>query len=340
MPRGHNLRVLLGFATIYLVWGSTYLAIRLGVETIPAFLMASVRFVIGGAPFYAWARFRGAANPRLSHLWPMTAVGLLLVVGGNGLVTLAEETVPSGIAALLVAMVPFWIVMADWLSPGGKRPVRNVLIGLVIGFLGVGLLINPTEIGGLAEINILGALTIALATILWASGSIYSRHARAPESQIMAVSIQMFTGGIALLLLSLLRGETDSFSLSEVTTLSALSLVYLATIGSFAFGVYMWLLKASTPSKVATYAYVNPVIALFLGSMIADEAISPWTIGCSIIVLLGVFMIVRARSRSGDAPARDTIQRLTLKEQAPMRGLQMAACGEEPCACSQEEKAL
>lgn len=310
MSREINLKIVLGFAIIYTVWGSTYLAIRLGVDTIPAFLLAGVRFLVGSVLFYAWSRFRGASNPKRSHILPMALVGLLLIVGGNGFVTWAEEIVPSGLTALLIAMVPFWIVLADWLRPSGRRPTLAVTIGLAIGFIGVGALINPTNVGGLAEISQFGALIIVAATMLWATGSIYSRHALAPESQTMAVSMQMFFGGLALMVISYFRGEMETFALADVSASSALSFVYLTTIGSFAFAVYMWLLKATEPAKVATYAYVNPVIALLLGNMIADEFISPWTIGCSAIILIGVFIIVRSKAKTS-APQES--QHITLK---------------------------
>lgn len=305
-----NLKIVLGFAIIYTVWGSTYLAIRLGVDTIPAFLLVGVRFLIGGVLFYAWSRFRGASNPKRVHILPMALVGLLLIVGGNGFVTWAEEVVPSGLTALLIALVPFWIVLADWLRPGGQRPVLAVAIGLAIGFVGVGALINPTNIGGLAEISQFGALILVVATMLWATGSIYSRQANAPESQTMAVSMQMFFGGLVLMVISYFRGELETFVLADVTTSSALSFVYLTTIGSFAFAVYMWLLKAIEPAKVATYAYVNPVIALILGNVIADEFISAWTIGCSVVILVGVLVIVRSKSKAPLATTEELASRL------------------------------
>lgn len=298
MSRSVRWSIIAGFATIYTIWGSTYLAIRLGVDTIPPFLMAGARFTLGGLLLYTWVRSRGAARPKPIHWLTAGVLGLLMAAGANGLVTYAETTVPSGIAALIVAMVPMWIVLFDWISPGGMRPTLLIVAGLVLGFLGVTLLINPTEAGDLSQFDKAGALLVVLATIMWASGSIYSRHAIQPESKMLGASMQMITGGIMLFVISGVAGEYHAFDISAVTLSSTLAWAYLTTFGSFAYAVYIWLLKASTPAKVATYAYVNPVIALILGSVIAGEALTSWIAGCSVITLIGVGLIVTGRKRA------------------------------------------
>ena len=302
MTKNLKYQIILGFAAIYLIWGSTYLAIRLGVETIPPFLMAGVRFVFGGMIFYLWGKAKKAESPKPKHWISTSIVGLLLLVGGNGLVSWAEEVVPSGITALIIAMVPMWIVLVDWIRPGGNRPRQAVVIGLILGFIGVGALINPTNVGGLAEIDHFGAMLLILATIFWASGSVYSKYAEMPKSQFVSSGMQMFSGGVVLLILSLLTGEFSELQIQDVTSISILSLVYLITLGSVGYGAYIWLLKVTDPSKVATYAYVNPVIALVLGNMIASEPISSWTIICSIIILTAVIIIITARSKRKDVP--------------------------------------
>lgn len=297
MSEHSRYNIVAGFLAIYLIWGSTYLAIRIGVETIPPFLMAGVRFLSGGAMLYWWARGRGAARPQLRHWLTASILGFLLAAGANGMVTYAEQTVPSGLTALLVAMVPMWIVMFDWLRPGGDRPRWIVVAGLVIGFSGVAMLINPTDIGSVSELDKIGAGLVVLATLMWALGSVYSRYAVQPQSKLLGASMQMLTGGVMLLVASLVSGETTRFDVSQVTFESWLALAYLAVIGSIAYAVYIWLLKASTPAKVATYAYVNPVIALVLGNLIAGELLAEWTLVCSLVILVAVALIVTARKR-------------------------------------------
>lgn len=295
MSRPSKLNIALGFAAIYIIWGSTYLAIRFGVEDIPPFLMAGVRFIIGGGLFYLVARLSGTGGGTGQQWLHSGIIGLLLVVGGNGLVTWSEETVPSGLTSLLVAVVPLWIVLMDWLRPGGVKPRLRVIGGLVLGFIGVALLINPTGIGNVSEIDIFGAMLVITATLLWSFGSIYSRHAVQPKSKFLGASMQMITGGVMLILLSLARGETSGFEWQAVSIKSILALIYLITFGSLGFFAYIWLLKWSTPARVATYAYVNPVIALFLGNWLANEPLTLWTIGCSLVILTAVIIIVSTR---------------------------------------------
>ena len=283
--------IVAAFAAIYLIWGSTYLAIRLGVATVPPFLMAGVRFLVAGLAFMAWAKYRRAARPTARDWLTTGIIGVLMATGGNGLVTWAMQTVQSGLAALLVSMVPFWVVMVDWLKPQGRRPATRVVVGLVLGFTGVALLINPGDVG-MREIDAFGALTIVLASMLWASGSIYSRHAPQPTSQALSSGMQMFGGGVVLLGLSAATGEVAQLEWASVSNTALAGWVYVTVLGSVAYGSYLWLLKASTPTKAATYAYVNPVIALILGYLVADESLSPRTIGCSALVVLAVLMVV------------------------------------------------
>lgn len=298
MSEHMRIRIILGFAAIYIIWGSTYLAIRLGVDSIPPFMMAGIRFAIGGLIIYLWMRLRGVPSPTKRHWWTAAVIGSLLAAGGTGLITWAETTVPSGLTALLVVMVPMWIVLVDWLRPKGVKPRWPMVAGLALGFVGVALLINPTDVGGAGEIDTFGAFLIVLATMSWAIGSVYSRHAEQPSSKLLGAGMQMIVGGGVLLLASALTGEFGSYDIDATTFKSWAALIYLITIGSGAFAVYIWLLGASTPSKVATYAFVNPVIALVLGAIVAGEALSSWTLVCSVIVILAVFMIIRSKARA------------------------------------------
>jgi drug/metabolite transporter (DMT)-like permease len=303
MAKATRLNIILGFAAIYIIWGSTYLAIRYSVETIPPFMIAGIRFVIGGGLFYLWARMRTGVRPTLRQWGPASVVGVLLIVGGNGFVTLAEKTVPSGLTALLVAMVPLCVVLVDWLRPHGSRPPAWAMAGVVLGFGGVAFLINPMTIGG--EIHLFGALAVFVASVSWAIGSVFSRYADAPQAQSVAAGMQMITGGLASLVLSFSLGEFGAFQLAAVTAKSWWSLTYLTLIGSAAFAVYIWLLRASTPARVATYAYVNPVIALLLGAALAGEALSMRTLWASVAILAAVVIIVTAKGRAERAKERE-----------------------------------
>ena len=292
-----RLSVVLAFAAVYVIWGSTYLAIRFGVETIPPFLMAGARFAVGGSLFFIWALVRGSALPERTLWRPALVVGGFMVAGGIGGVTWAEQYVPSGLTALLIAMVPLWIVAIDWLRPGGSSPGAVVVFGLVLGFTGLGLLINPTASGGTAEIDPVGAAVLMGATLSWSTGSIYARHARVPASQPLAIGMQMVCGSAVLLTLSLATGEVGRFDVASMSPRSALAVAYLIGPGSLAYAAYLFLLRASTPAKAATYAYVNPVIALLLGAALGDEHLSAWTLGCSVVIVAAVMVIVTARTR-------------------------------------------
>ena len=292
MSRPSRFAIVSGFAAIYVIWGSPYLAIRLGVETIPPFLMAAVRFLLAGLAFMGWAISRGARKPSALDWVTTGVIGTLMAAGGNGLVTWAMQTVQSGLAALLVSMVPFWVVLIDWLKPGGQRPAARIVLGVVLGFVGVALLIDPTDASGGRQIALGGAAAIVIGSILWAGGSVYSRFAPQPSSQALSSGMQMFGGGVVLFALSAGSGEITRFERASVSTVALVGWVSVIVLGSVAYGSYLWLMKASTPPKVATYAYVNPVIALFLGYIVADETLSVWTMGCSALIIVAVLIVV------------------------------------------------
>lgn len=292
MSRPSRTALVAAFAAVYLIWGSTYLAIRWGVAEIPPFLMAGVRFLTAGSIFVAWAAHRGAARPTGRDWLATGLIGLLMAAGGNGLVSWALQRVPSGIGALLVAMVPFWIALADWLRPRGARPSGRVMLGLALGFGGVALLVNPADIAGTRTLDLIGAGAIVVASLLWAAGSVYSRYAPQPAAQSLSSGMQMLSGGAVLIGISVALGEPAGLDWSTVSPSAIGAWFYVAAFGSVAYGCYLWLLKASTPTKVATYAYVNPVIALLLGYLLADETLSLWSLGCSTVVVVGVLLVV------------------------------------------------
>ena len=284
--------VLLAFGVIYVVWGSTYLAIRIVVETIPPFLSAGVRFLIAGVLLMGFLALRRTPLPNASQWKHSLVSGLLLSVGGNGLVVWAEQSISSGLAALLVALAPVWFALLDWLRPGGTRPTLKTVIGIVIGFAGVILLVSGRSASDSHGDSLWAALAVVVAGVLWAAGSLYSKHSPNPGSPWMNAAAQMICGGVGLLLLALICGEQSRADLATVSTRSALALLYLIVFGSWiGFTAYVWLLRVSTASRVSTYAYVNPVIAVLLGWLVLGETISGRMLWGALVVLAGVITI-------------------------------------------------
>jgi drug/metabolite transporter (DMT)-like permease len=278
------------FAAVYIFWGSTYLAIKYAIETLPPFLMAGSRFIIAGSILMIWARFaKDYERPKAAHWKTSFIVGTLLLLGGNGGVVFAERYISSSLAALLVATEPFWIVLLSWLWLKGARPNLKAVLGLAIGFFGVWLLIsgqhsNASETSG--SMNIFGTLAVIGAAMSWATGSIYGLRSPVPKSSIQTSGMQMFSGGLVLLFVSLISGEMSRFNFATVSSNSWFGLIYLIIFGSLiGFTAYSWLLKNAQPAMVATYAYVNPIIAVFLGWLIASESFTTqMLIGAGVIV--------------------------------------------------------
>lgn len=289
-------RVIAAFAALYIVWGSTYLAIRWVVHDIPPFLAAGARHFAAGLLLYAWARARGAARPTLAQ-WKVAAiVGTLLLVVGNGLVNWSEQRVPSGLASLIVSSVPIWIVGIDWLRPGGVKPKRRTVAGLVLGTLGIGALVASA--GGLgaqdttAAAMLVGCVVLLVASFAWAGGSILSRQLPRHANGGLATSMEMIAAGIALIPVSLVAGDFARLDVSAISSGSLWALLYLVIFGSLVgFSAYAWLLRVSTPAKVATYAYVNPVVAVALGWAFAGERLSAGVLGAAAILLASVALI-------------------------------------------------
>lgn len=291
-------RILLAFAAVYVVWGSTYLAIRFGVETIPPFMMAGMRFVIAGVLLYGWSRRRGAPAPTWKEWRSAAVIGTLLLVIANGGVTWAEQRVPSGIAALLSATVPLWITLIDWTLHGGSRPRAGVMLGLVVGFAGVIMLIGPDQILGHNRLDMAGIGVLLFASVSWASGSLYSRKAALPSSPLLATSMEMLSGAVLLLLISGVSGEFQRFDPAAVSLRSWLAVAYLCVFGSIiAFSAYVWLLRVVHPARVTTYAYVNPIIAIFLGWSLAGEAFTLPMLAAATVIILAVVLIISSQSR-------------------------------------------
>ena len=296
--RPSRTRIALAFAAVYLIWGSTYLAILYAIESIPPFLMAGARFLVAGGALYLWARLTGGSRPTRAQ-WGATAItGILLLAVGNGAVTWSEQRIPSGLAALLVASVALWMVLLEFLRKNGTRPTRLSIIGLLLGFGGVALLVGPAAFSSARDLDVFAALVLVGASLSWAAGSVYSRVLPRPASATVGSGMQMLAGGIVLAIVGVSSGELSRLDLGAITTRSALSVGYLIVFGSLVgFTAYAWLLRVCTPAAVATYAYVNPMVAMLLGWLIAGEAFGPRMIVAAAIILSGVALINRAAAR-------------------------------------------
>jgi drug/metabolite transporter (DMT)-like permease len=295
--RASRAQIIAAFASIYTIWGSTYLAIRYAVETTPPFIMGGVRFVISGALLYIWARYRGAPAPTRLHWRNAVIAGGFLLLGGNGAVVWAEQFVPSGLTALLVSILPFWLVIIEWARPPRKRPSVAVLLGLVLGFIGIIVLVGPGDVGGQGNISPVGALVLILGSLSWAIGSFWSRDASLPESGLLTTGMEMLGGGALLLIVGVLSGDLSHFDIHHVSRASAIGLAYLITFGSLlGFTSYIWLLDKVSPAHLGTYAYVNPIVAVLLGWAIAGETLSVRTGVAAAIVICAVALITTARS--------------------------------------------
>jgi drug/metabolite transporter (DMT)-like permease len=296
--RPSRLRIAAAFAAVYVLWGSTYLAIRFALDSLPPFWMASSRFLIAGTLLYAWARRRGAPAPTRVHWRSALIVGGLLLMGGNGGVVWAEQRVPSGLAALLVATVPLWMVMLDGAGRGWRRPPVQVLLGIGLGLAGVALLVGPGKFAGGHGVDPLGAGALLLGALCWATGSLYSRRAPLPASPLLGTAMEMLGGGALLAVAGLVSGEWGRLDLAAATPRSLLAVGYLVVFGSLVgFTAYVWLLRVSTPPLVATYAYVNPVVAVFLGWAFAGEPVTARTLVAAAVIVGAVVLITTYRAR-------------------------------------------
>lgn len=292
----HKVRLLVAFAAVYLIWGSTYLAIRWAIDTMPTFLMAGARFLVAGAVLYVWGRLRGAPKPTPANWRDATLIGGLLLLGGNGGVVWAEQYVPSGLTALVVATEPLWVVLLDWLRPRGTRPTGGEILGLVLGFGGVVLLIGPTNVGG-AHVDPVGGLVLIGATLSWAVGSLYSRGAKLPRAPLLTTGMNMLAGGALLTLVGTMSGQWGGVDVAAISLKSWLSLLYLIAFGAIVgFTAYLWILREATLATASTYAYVNPVVAVFLGWALAAEAITPRIIVAASVIVGSVVIITLART--------------------------------------------
>jgi drug/metabolite transporter (DMT)-like permease len=292
--------VVVAFLLVYVIWGSTYLAIQKSIATIPPLVMAGVRFVIAGAGLYAVARLFGAPKPARGEWRPAIIVGLFLLLGGNGGVVLAQKTVPTGLTALIVAATAIWMALFEALRPGGRWPRWQAGVGLLGGLVGVGVLLGHK---GEGRVDPFGAACLVSASICWALGSIYAKGARLPKSPFVATAVEMMAGGVALAAAAGVTGQWGDLDLAKVTGSSLLAMAYLLVFGSIvAFTAYVWLLSVKPPSLVATYAYVNPVVAVFLGWVFLAEPLTTRTSLAAVAILASVALITTYSNSKSKAP--------------------------------------
>ncbi len=286
-------RIWLALITLYIAWGTTYLAIRFAIETIPPFFMTGVRFLVAGLILYVWRRLAGDPAPSRREWRSAIIIGTFLLVGGIGGVTLAEKYVSSGIAALIVAATPLWVVLIDAVRRGGARPTWRSLTGVLVGLFGIYILVDQTGLSSQeSAINLLGIAVILLATLAWSVGSIYSHSAELPQSPLMGTGMELLAGGVGSFLVAFLSGEGTQLNISAISLRSLSGLGYLILIGSLVgFACYTWLLRVAPTSLVVTYAYVNPLVAVFLGSLLAGEILSPRVLVATPLILLSIGLI-------------------------------------------------
>ncbi|HEY2731222.1 MAG TPA: EamA family transporter [Polyangia bacterium] len=287
----HRLTMVLAFAAVYVIWGSTYLAIRVGVRSVPPLLLSGCRFVGAGGLLYAFLRARGTRTPTPAEWGHAAVAGLLMLTAGNGLVTWAEKQVPSNLTALLVAAVPLDMAMLDWARPGGTRPTRRVFAGIAIGVAGMSLLVSGGRHSS-HETSLLAIGAVLLSGVCWSAGSLYARYGAMHRHPVMAAAQQMLAGGTVMLLLAALRGDPRAVLATGVSTESALALVYLMLFGScVAFSAFGWLVKATTPARLSTVAYVNPLVALVLGWALLDERLGARALAGAALIVCAVLVM-------------------------------------------------
>lgn len=296
-PRAARTKLVLALAAVYVLWGSTYVAIRIAIETIPPLTMAGTRFTIAGLALMGFARSRASGGATWKQWRNALVAGAFLMMASNGLVCWSETRVDSSLAALLVATVPLWMMLLDWWRPGGTRPQILTIAGVAVGLAGVVVLVWPTSTD--VRIDPAGVVALLTATLCWSIGSIFTRSADLPRSMLLATSMQMLCGGLLQLLLGFFLGEWRAFEIARVTLDSMASVVYLIVFGSLVgFTAYIWLLRNTTPTRAATYAFVNPIVAVLLGAWLLDEKLSARRLLGALVIVLGVVLVIAFKGRT------------------------------------------
>src|SRR5215468_9142343 len=290
--------VMIAFAALYVIWGSTYLGIRFSIETIPPFLMAGARFILAGLIMYAIAWSQGIGKSNWRNWRTSLIIGACLLLGGNGGVTISEQYIDSGLAALIVAIVPIYIVLLGWVTKMAPRPTPIMWMGLAGGFVGVGILFGPgLHLHSLGGRNpVIGISILLVTSFIWSAGSLYSRAAKHAPSPFLTAAQQMICGGLLLLIVGGITGELPRFHLSSISVRSLGAFVYLILIGAVVgYTAYIWLLRHCDPARVATYAYVNPIVAVLLGTFFAGETVTARMLVAAVLIIGSVALIITAQ---------------------------------------------
>ncbi len=301
-----NFKIILAFATIYFVWGTTYLAIRLAIETIPPFLMAGIRFSVAGLLLFSWCYFNTEKKPTMSDWGKASVPGILMFVGGNGSLTWSEQFIPSGLASLVIASVPVWLVILNWLFVDKKRPETFTIIGIILGLTGVAFLfgIDNTVLIDVSnhEYSVkAGLFILTFASISWAAGSLIARKAKTSVSLPFTISMQIISGGFVLILIGSISGEWTQLSVENISLLSVISMLYLIFFGALvAYSAYVWLLRESTPAKVGTYAFFNPLVAVLLGWLYLNETLTIETLLGAALILFSILLVNRPKFKANE----------------------------------------
>jgi drug/metabolite transporter (DMT)-like permease len=299
-------QIVLAFATIYLVWGSTFLAIRVGVQEVPPFLLAAMRFMVAGAALYGWMRLRGTPAPTGREWASSLLLAFFIFVVDYGGLFWAERRVPSGIAAVVLATIPVFMALSEIIFLRTQRLSLRLGVALGIGLLGVAVLMNRSFSFGEAPVDRAGAMALLISAVSWSIASAFTRKLTLPKSKPMSSAAQMSAGGVQLLLLAAVSGEFRGFHVQSVSSTAWFSLLYLIVAGSIvAFTAYVWLLHHESPTKVGTYAYVNPLVAVVLGYLVGGESIGPRTLAGTFFILVSVIVITTMPARKMTSTQED-----------------------------------
>jgi drug/metabolite transporter (DMT)-like permease len=294
-----KLKTLLAFGAIYIIWGSTYLATRYAIETIPPLMMIGVRSLTAGIILYFFSRFKSKEKIKRENIIPLFTLGAAFFLIGHGLLAWSQQYVPSGMAAVLVTPEPLWIMGMEWFFLKDTRVKLRGIFGLLFGFLGVVYLIASTTGRTTSNNDLLGSTLIIIGTLSWGGGAVYSRVANVPKYPMLSSGMELIFGGILVLLGSFIIGEPSQFHLSQVTLKSFLGLLYLIVFGSvIAFTAYVWLLGHTSVTRISTHTYVNPVIAVFLGWLFADEQITTALLVATTIIIVSVYLVLYDQYRN------------------------------------------
>jgi drug/metabolite transporter (DMT)-like permease len=295
-------RLIAAFAAVYLIWGSTYLAVHFALQSFPPFLLMAVRFIVAGAILYVWGRSRTEHGPTRQHWIAALFSSLLLIVGGMGTFAWAQQFVASGTAALIAALTPCFMVILQGLLIRETRTTLVTWAGVGLGFLGMVVLIGPGQSAGV-PVHRGATLVLLLGCLCWALGSLYGRRAPEPDETRLATGMQLLCGGAVLAVIALASGELRAIDWADISMVSTVALLYLTVFGSLiAYTAYIWLLKNSTPARVSTHAYINPIVAVFLGWLVASEVVTLRVVSAGLLALGGVVLIILADYLSSRPP--------------------------------------